>query len=89
MVYIINMLKIYHLKKKLHLQVLLLFKNIGYNVFKVFLGIFHSLDWFQTFDIYISKITLCKSKSIWSFLFFSQNVRYIKPNASYTCCGTC
>jgi len=44
MVYIINMLKIYHLKKKLHLQVLLLFKNIGYNVFKVFLGIFHSLD---------------------------------------------
>jgi hypothetical protein len=31
-------------KFKFMYKVLLLFKNIGYNVFKMFLGIFHSLD---------------------------------------------
>jgi hypothetical protein len=49
--YIINMPK--NIIKIYHLQILPLFKNIGYNVFKLFLGIFHSLDWFQTFNIYI------------------------------------
>ncbi len=29
---------------QVHLQVLLLKKNIGYSVFKMFLGIYHSLE---------------------------------------------
>ncbi len=51
MVYINFFLKICYCQ--VHLQVLLLFKNISYNVFKMLLSIFHSLDWFQTFKVYI------------------------------------
>jgi hypothetical protein len=44
-IYIQNLLKICHCKKiQVHVQVFLLFKNTGYNVFKVFFGIFHSLN---------------------------------------------
>jgi len=54
MVYIKNLSKNVIVKKiQIHLQMLLLFKNIGYNDFKMFLGIFHSLNWFQTFKVYI------------------------------------
>jgi len=54
MVYIKNLLKIWHCQKiQVHLQVLLLLKSIGYNVFKMFLGIFHLLNWFQKNLIYI------------------------------------
>ncbi len=74
MVYIKNLLEICHVKKiQAHLQVHLLLKNIGYTVLKMLLGIFHSLDWFQTFRIYIPihlKMTLCESNFIWSSLFF-------------------
>jgi hypothetical protein len=45
MVYIKILLKYVIFKKnQVHLQVFLLFKNIGFNVFKMFLGIFHLLD---------------------------------------------
>jgi hypothetical protein len=54
MVYIKNLSKNVIVKKiQIHLQMFLLFKNIGYNDFKMFLGIFHSLNWFQTFKVYI------------------------------------
>jgi hypothetical protein len=49
---------------KVHLKVLVLLKNTSYNVFKMFLGIFHSLDQFQTFRVYIYQyieITLCEN----------------------------
>ncbi len=53
MAYIKNLL--YDIVKKIqvHLQVLLLLKNINYNVFKNKLGIFYSLNQFQTFKTYI------------------------------------
>jgi hypothetical protein len=56
MVYIKTLLNImsFSLKFKFIYKFFLLFKNISYNVFKVFLGVFHSLDWFQTFRVYIS-----------------------------------
>jgi hypothetical protein len=44
MIYIKYLLKISHFQNQVHLQVFLLFKSIGYNVFKVTLGIFHSLN---------------------------------------------
>jgi len=54
MVYIKNLLKICHCQKiQVHLQVLLLLKSIGNNAFQMFLGIFHLLNWFQNFRIYI------------------------------------
>jgi len=40
-------------KIQVHLQVLLLLKSTDYNVFKKFLGIFHSLYRFQTLRVYI------------------------------------
>jgi hypothetical protein len=41
-------------KIQVHLQdFFLLHKNTSYNVFKMFLGIFHSLDQFQKFKVYI------------------------------------
>jgi hypothetical protein len=49
-----NLLKLCHVKKNSNpLQILLLFKNIGYNVFKMFLVIFQSLDQFQKIQVYI------------------------------------
>jgi len=54
MIYIKKLLKICHFQKnQVYLQILLLLKNIGYHVFKVILGIFHSLNWFWTFKLYI------------------------------------
>jgi hypothetical protein len=50
-------------KNQVHLQVLLFFKNISYNVFNMLLGIFHSLDQFQTLKKKPIKITLCKNNS--------------------------
>jgi hypothetical protein len=54
MVYIKNLLKIRHCQKNSSpFTSVLLFKNTSYNVFKMFLGIFHSLDRCQTFRVYI------------------------------------
>jgi len=54
MVYIKNLLKNVIVKKiQVHLQVSLLLKSIGYNVSKMFSSIFHSLNQFQTFRMYI------------------------------------
>jgi len=54
MVYIKKLPKICHFQKNLSpFTNPLLLKNTSYNVFKMLLGISHSLDSFQNFRIYI------------------------------------
>jgi hypothetical protein len=88
MVYIKKLLNICHCQKfQIHLQVLLLLKNTSYNVFKMFLGIFHSLDWLEYIYQYIENNIMWNQFHLEFFILF-KNVRYTKLSIGYNCLCT-
>jgi hypothetical protein len=57
----------------------------------MFLGIFHSLDWFQTFKLiyqYIESNIMWKNLHLELFIYLL-NVKYTKPNIGYNYLCTC